>query len=184
MPPRYPIADAPYVLIDLDDTLAEFDGYQGWQHIGPPRPFAQSFVRKFKEHQWKTILWSTRAEVGLMKLWLEEHDFFDSEVGEGLHGDTDGHLLFDYIGQSPLNAVYGSNPAKPLADLIDQLFSLGYRLYWHTLPMFNPNNYFGSSENVFGDMASFNMVGIHRSLSQTIEGLVEISSPNDTWQPG
>ena len=68
------------------------------------------------------------------------------------------------------------------ADLIDQLFSLGYRLYWHTLPMFNPNNYFGSSENVFGDMASFNMAGIHRSLSQTIEGLVEISSPNDTWQ--
>jgi len=118
MPPRYPIAEAPYVLIDLDDTLAEFDGYQGWQHIGPPREYAREFVRKFKEHQWKTILWSTRSEVGRMKQWLEEHDFFDSQVGEGLHGDTDGRLLFDYIGQSPLNAVYGSNPAKPLADLI------------------------------------------------------------------
>ena len=52
MPPRYPTADAPYVLIDLDDTLAEFNGYKGWQHIGRPRPFAQEFVRKFKEHGW------------------------------------------------------------------------------------------------------------------------------------
>ena len=56
--------------------------------------------------------------LGRLKQWLEEHDFFDPQVGEGLHGDTDGHLLFDYIGQSPLNAIYGSNPAKPLADLI------------------------------------------------------------------
>jgi hypothetical protein len=29
MPPRYPIAEAPYLLIDLDDTLAEYDGYKG-----------------------------------------------------------------------------------------------------------------------------------------------------------
>ncbi len=118
MPPRYPIADAPYVLIDLDDTLAEYNGYQGWQHIGTPRPFAREFVREFKAHGWKTILWSTRAEVGLMKQWLEVHGFVDKSVGEGLVGDVDGRLLFDYIGQSPLNATYGSNPAKPLADLI------------------------------------------------------------------
>ena len=118
MPPRYPIAEAPYVLIDLDDTLAEYDGYKGWRHIGPPRSFAQEFVRKFKEHGWKTVLWSTRAEVGMMKEWLEQHDFVDKLVGEGLVGDDRGHLLFDHIGQSPLNAIYGSNPAKPLADLI------------------------------------------------------------------
>lgn len=118
MPPRYPIADAPYVLIDLDDTLAEYDGYKGWRHIGPPRPFAQEFVRKFKQHAWKTILWSTRAEVGMMKEWLEENGFIDEELGKGLASDDNGSLLFDYIGQSPLNAAYGSNPAKPLADLI------------------------------------------------------------------
>ncbi len=118
MPPRYPIADAPYVLIDLDDTLAEYEGYKGWRHIGLPRPFAREFVRKFKEHGWKTVLWSTRAEVGLMKEWLEEHGFVDELVNEGLVDDDGSHLLFDYIGQSPLNAAYGSNPAKPLADLI------------------------------------------------------------------
>lgn len=118
MPPRYPIAEAPYVLIDLDDTLAEYDVYKGWRHIGLPRPFAREFVLKFKEHGWKTVLWSTRAEVGLMKEWLEKHGFVDTEFGDGLACDNDGHLLFDYIGQSPLNAAYGSNPAKPLADLI------------------------------------------------------------------
>jgi hypothetical protein len=118
MPPRFPIAEVPYVLIDLDDTLAEYNGYRGWKHIGPPREYARTFVRKFKEHGWKTILWSTRAEVGHLVEWLERHGFVDDEVGEGLAGDEDGRLLFDYIGQSPLNALLGSNPAKPVADLI------------------------------------------------------------------
>ena len=53
-----------------------------------------------------------------MKEWLGKYGFVDGELGQGLAGDDGGHLLFDYIGQSPLNAVYGSNPAKPLADLI------------------------------------------------------------------
>lgn len=53
-----------------------------------------------------------------MKEWLHQHNFNDKEVGEGPASDEGGHLLFDYIGQSPLNAIYGSNPAKPLADLI------------------------------------------------------------------
>lgn len=53
-----------------------------------------------------------------MKEWLGEYGFVDEELGQGLASDDDGHLLFDYIGQSPLNAIYGSNPAKPLADLI------------------------------------------------------------------
>ena len=118
MPPRFPIVEVPYVLIDLDDTLAEYDGYRGWEHIGPPREYAQEFVRQFKAHGWKTILWSTRAEVGYMKQWLERNGFTDNEVGEGLAGDEDGRLLFDYIGQSPLNALLGSNPAKAVADLI------------------------------------------------------------------
>ena len=39
MPSRFPIADVPYVLIDLDDTLGEYDGYKGWRYIGPPQPF-------------------------------------------------------------------------------------------------------------------------------------------------
>jgi len=118
MPPHFPIMDVPYVLIDLDDTLAEYDGYRGWKHIGPPREHSQAFVRKFKEHGWKTILWSTRAEVGYLKEWLEQNGFVDDEVGEGLAGDKNGRLLFDYIGQSPLNALLGSSPSKPVADLI------------------------------------------------------------------
>ena len=54
----------------------------------------------------------------MMQEWLAENSFIDEEFGEGLAGDDNGNLLFDYIGQSPLNAAYGSNPAKPLADLI------------------------------------------------------------------
>jgi hypothetical protein len=67
------------------------------------------------------------------------------------------------------------------AALIGQLFSLGYRLYWHMPPLFNPKNFFGASENVFGPRYSGNMLGIHASVEQRIEGLREIHEPGDRW---
>jgi len=115
---KFPVKQTPIVLVDLDDTLAESNGYEGWNVIGHPRDYAHEFVWQFKRHGWKTVLWSTRAEVGRLKQWLIDHRFTDDEFGEGLACDIDGNLLFDYIGQSPINPFFGSNPAKPVADLI------------------------------------------------------------------
>jgi len=67
------------------------------------------------------------------------------------------------------------------ATLIQPLFDLGYRLYWHVTPMFSPDNYCKNPENVFGRVGSFNVLGIHRSVSQSVAGLVEITSPTQTW---
>ncbi|MHB8898301.1 MAG: FkbM family methyltransferase [Thermoguttaceae bacterium] len=66
------------------------------------------------------------------------------------------------------------------AALIDQLFALDYRLYWHLPPLFNPDNYFGQARNLFPNIVSANMLGIHRSAGQNIS-LREIRSPDQRW---
>lgn len=67
------------------------------------------------------------------------------------------------------------------AGLIAQLLALDYRLYWHLPLMFNPQNFFGQAENIFGGIASLNMLGIHRSVPQDIQGMREITEPTDSW---
>jgi len=46
--------------------------------------------------------------------------------------------------------------------LIRQLDTLGYDLYWHLPPLFNPNNFYGVEENIYPRIVSVNMIGIHR----------------------
>lgn len=65
------------------------------------------------------------------------------------------------------------------AALIQALFDLGYRLWWHTPPLFSPENFRGNTDNVFGNLCSLNMLGIHRS-QRPIEGLTEIVAPTDS----
>jgi FkbM family methyltransferase len=82
-----------------------------------------------------------------------------------------------------LPVMYLENDRKDKSpDLIRQVFALGYRLYWHLPAMYNANNYFGSAENVFPGIVSANMLGIHSSISQNIENLREIKTPEDYWQ--
>jgi FkbM family methyltransferase len=70
------------------------------------------------------------------------------------------------------------------AALIAQLLALDYRLYWHLPPLFNPQNYFGVAENIFGGIVSANMLGLPRSAQQDIRGLREVAGPQDRWQAG
>lgn len=45
-------------------------------------------------------------------------------------------------------------------ELIEACWKLGYRLYWHTPPLFNPNNWNGNTDNIYKGIAAFNMIGI------------------------
>lgn len=56
----------------------------------------------------------------------------------------------------PLLYVENDRVEKSKA-LIELIMSLGYRLWWHAPPLFNPDNYFGLKENDYPDIASFNM---------------------------
>lgn len=68
------------------------------------------------------------------------------------------------------------------AALIEQLFSMDYRLFWHLPPLFDPDNFLGNSDNIFGDLISANMLGLHRGESERIpSSLRQVRSAADTW---
>ena len=64
-------------------------------------------------------------------------------------------------------------------DLIRLLDSLDYNLYWHMPPLFNPHNFAGNAVNVFGQIISKNMIGVHRSVPQKLEGFESIRVPTN-----
>lgn len=65
--------------------------------------------------------------------------------------------------------------SKPLVAL---LIGLGYRLWWHIPKLFSPDNFFGVKDNLYGEVASFNMFCC-RDAHPASAGLVEIRSPDD-----
>ena len=68
------------------------------------------------------------------------------------------------------------------ADLIALLLSYGYRLYWHAPLLFRPDNFAGDPENIFGRVASYNMLCVPREAGGSINGLAEVSGPQDNWR--
>lgn len=60
------------------------------------------------------------------------------------------------------------------STLFELIRAMGYRLYWHTPPLFSPDNFRGSKHNSFGELRSFNVLCIHESIPQNIQGMKEI----------
>jgi len=81
----------------------------------------------------------------------------------------------------PLLYVENDRPEKSAA-LIALLFELDYRLFWHLPPLFHADNFAGHAENVFSTIVSANMIGVPRSIEQSVQGFREITSPDDKWQ--
>jgi FkbM family methyltransferase len=71
----------------------------------------------------------------------------------------------------------GNDRHHRMAELIRYLAGLSYNLYWHRRPYFNPQNFLGNSENVFGDLLSTNLVCIHSTLPQQVAGLPPVEVP-------
>ncbi len=79
----------------------------------------------------------------------------------------------------PFLYVENDRPDKS-ADLIRCVQSLGYTAYWHVPALFSPDNYFGDRKNVFGPIASMNMLCVHGSRSSVqLDGFRKITSPDD-----
>ncbi len=56
---------------------------------------------------------------------------------------------------------------------------LGYRLWWHLVPLFNADNYQRNPTNVLGRTVSFNMLCRPREAEAPDRGLREIASPEE-----
>jgi hypothetical protein len=63
------------------------------------------------------------------------------------------------------------------ADLIRYIDSIGYNLYWHRPPLFNPTNFLGNPRNVFGNILSHNMLCVHKSNQGKMEGFPRVDVP-------
>ncbi|HQP73223.1 MAG TPA: FkbM family methyltransferase [Acidobacteriota bacterium] len=68
------------------------------------------------------------------------------------------------------------------AGLIETALSLGYRLYWHLPPLFNPANFYGNSTNIFQGLVSVNMLGVPEEQTMEVCGLRRVAGPGDHWR--
>ena len=65
--------------------------------------------------------------------------------------------------------------------LIAMIQSFGYKLWWHLPRMFNPDNFRGDTENLFGNIVSVNMLCLPQE-TQTVVDMPEIKTPEDDWR--
>ena len=75
--------------------------------------------------------------------------------------------------QKPKMYIENDRPDKS-AELIGVLWDMGYDLFWHITPYYNPDNFFQNSSNIYGNAYSFNMLCMHQDGSAKIEGLTKI----------
>jgi len=115
-------------------------------------------------------------KVPLIKL----DDFLDVPSLRLIKIDVEGMERDVIIGAAQLiskykPAIYLENDRKAKSkELIELLWSLGYTLYWHLPRLFSENNFYGVAENNIGSFVSVNMMCIHESSNQHIQGFEKV----------
>jgi FkbM family methyltransferase len=107
--------------------------------------------------------------VGLMKIDVEG---FELDV---LRGAVD--LL---AASRPVLYLENDRVDKSQA-LIEWIWSQDYQLWWLISPLFNPANFFGTQENIYGDVGSCNMLALPRECGLAVTGLQEVTDA--TYHP-
>lgn len=67
------------------------------------------------------------------------------------------------------------------ASLIRFIQGLGYRLWWHLPPLYNPDNLAGNPEDVFSNLVSCNVLCIPAEREVDLPGDMEVQGPDD-WR--
>jgi FkbM family methyltransferase len=71
--------------------------------------------------------------------------------------------------------LYVENDRREKSEALTRLISsFDYRMYWHLPPLFNPDNFFANSTNLFPTVVSANMLCVHRDSHLRIKGLQEV----------
>ncbi len=63
------------------------------------------------------------------------------------------------------------------AELIAFIDGLGYAMYWHHPPLYNPENFRGNRINVFPNVVSVNLLCVHRSVRAQVDGFRQVAAP-------
>jgi FkbM family methyltransferase len=121
-----------------------------------------------------------REEVGLVTL-----DHLGLKAARFIKVDVEGMELEVLMGAAATLArcrpvLYVENDKVETSDaLVAHLLAAGYRLWWHTPPLYNPDNFLRNPQNAFGRIMSFNMLCLPRESAEAPASLREIVSPPD-----
>jgi FkbM family methyltransferase len=71
--------------------------------------------------------------------------------------------------------LYVENDRLEKSEALTRLIaSFGYRMYWHTPPLFNPDNFFANNKNSYPNVVSVNMLCVHRDSPIRTTGFQEV----------
>lgn len=76
--------------------------------------------------------------------------------------------------------LYVENDRKDKSEaLLRHLFELGYRVWWHTPPYYNSNNFYGNTINVFTNTVAINVLCLPKERPMNVEGMTEVKDPRE-----
>lgn len=71
--------------------------------------------------------------------------------------------------------LYVENDRLEKSEALTRLIaSFDYRMYWHFPPLFNPDNFYANSTNLFPSVVSANMLCVHRDSQLRLKGFQEV----------
>jgi len=106
--------------------------------------------------------------VTLDSLNLSRCDFIKVDV-EGMEKSVLDGAAATIARFQPLLYVENDRGEKS-ADLVRSIDAKGYKMFWHVTNLFNPDNYAGNAQNVFGNTGSFNMLCLPKGRTYKLEG--------------
>jgi FkbM family methyltransferase len=126
--------------------------------------------------------WPVRMTTLDEYVWVPRCDLVKIDV-EGMEPDVlDGaHAFLDRF--RPVLYVENDRAATSEA-VLSRLLAAGYRVYWHVMPIYNPNNWRGDAENVFGNTGTINVLCIPRERQIDVVGFQEVVAANEPPPPG
>jgi FkbM family methyltransferase len=100
---------------------------------------------------------------------------------EGMEGAVILGARNQIMRHRPILYVENDRPGQS-AELISLIEGLSYDLYWHFAYLFNQDNHAGVAENVFGNLASINLLCMPKEQPHDIVGFRKVTSPDDWWE--
>jgi len=109
-------------------------------------------------------------DVPYLRLIKVDVEGMEADVLEGARNLIARHRPFLYV---------ENDRREKSGALITLIDSLGYDMWWHLPPMFNPDNFAHNSENIFVNIVSTNLLCTPKELSADIKDLRKVSGPTD-----
>jgi len=150
-----------------------------------------AFIATSSEVDTSSAVWGATAYTG--DVWRPQFltlDSLDISACDLIKIDVDGkELEVLKSGEMQIErfrpVLYFENDVKNSSiELISYVMDkLGYDLYWHAAPIFDPNNFFGNSTNHWAprNICSLMVLGIPRERKLTVSGLERITDKNSWW---